>query len=159
MMLTLITNIDFVQLEDGVRINAHALLIQPPRDPMIGPPRAQVRGFGVAGAQPTFSVWLPDEKCDFEIVDANDPTKIFVGDASPEGRPIFSGGMLKVGGREMFLQVSDYKQPICVEEFDAETIEAVWGALPGRVAKFWDAPNMPTLRWVPAESVRQALPV
>lgn len=154
--LVLITNIEFVSVHGvrDVRCDAHAVLIQPPREPLIGEPRATVRGFGVDPAQPVFTVWLDTEDASFEIVDAADPSKILMGD-SGAARPIFSGALLRIGGVEMFLQIGDHQQAISVERFSQDEFDPVWRALPGRVAKFWPAPDMPTLRWVDADSVRR----
>lgn len=154
--LTLITNVDFVEV-NGVRCDAHAVLIEPPYEatPSFGPPRVRVRGFGVDGAQPVFTVRLDTDDPAFEIVDAQDPSKIIIGD-SGDARPLFSGGLLRIGGITMFLQAHDHEQEISVDEFSQDEITSVWEVLPGRIAKFWRAPNMPTLRWVPAVEVRQA---
>jgi len=93
--LTLITNVQFVSFENGLRCQAHAILVEPPMDPPLGQPRAQIRGFGVDGALPTFTMWLPDENTDFTLIDAHDDSKIILSD-SGAAKPIFSGGILTV---------------------------------------------------------------
>lgn len=154
--MVLITNIDFVEVK-GVRCEAHAVLIQPPSEGLsFGQPRTQVLGFKMEPADLAFTLRLSGPETDYELVDAADPTKIFMGD-SGESRPLFQGAILRVGPEgdreEMFLQVSDHKRPFQVDEI-AEHGDAFERLVRGLVAKYWMPPFMPTLLWVEADQVR-----
>ena len=59
----------------------------------------------------------------------------------------------------MTLWKSNRDQDFDLLEIEGDNIQAVWKELPAKVARYWDAPHMPALTWVPAEHTRQVMGV
>lgn len=157
--LFLITNVSFIEIERGLRLDAKALMIeQPHEDQVLGKRPALLLGFGVVGALPVFKMWLKGD-ASFELTDTHDPSKIML-THDGEAKPIFSGALLKIDGHEFFIQAEDHDKPFAVDEFDPnvpDLYDTLWEKLASRVAEHWGAPYMPVPEWKPADLVRRGL--
>lgn len=149
-MYTLITNIRFAR-SNGLHLEACALLICPAdKNSLSNQP--QLRAFGPDGAWPVFSLWL--QSAEFELAPWDSQNQVILKDDGTT-KPLYSGAVLRIDGHEFYLDKACHENDFLVEQFDQGNIRAVWDALPGRCARFWMAPNMPTLKWVRAEDVRR----
>jgi hypothetical protein len=150
----LITNLDFV-ICGPVRTFSHALVLQ------TGPglfdrekPEYRIRGFTTDASSPTFDIHVKSIEYTADQAASRD---VFIGNDG-EPRPLMSGAIFKFadGGPELQLVTSDYKRPLDIMDFEGEPRQC-WDMLLLKAAEYWTGPNMPTLRWLPAASVRRAL--
>lgn len=153
----LITNLRTVVI-GNVEMHAYALLLEDHPATFGDGPDRRIRGFGTDPAWPVFCVrGIPS--IEFELVDASGGP-IMITDSKPEGRPLFSGAIMQIadGGPRLDLILSDHERAFDVQRFEGRSanspITKVWAKLPGLVAKFWDAPNMPGLTWGPSPGYR-----
>lgn len=135
---------------NGIRTYCYALLLTEAPG-IFGGTERQVRGFGTDPAWPVFDLYIPS--IDYQLTDASG-NAIFMSNSHPEGRPLFTGGILQIaGGPRLDLISCNGNQSIDVQTFEGRygerVILKVWEKLPGKVAKYWTAPHMPTLSWGP----------
>lgn len=148
---TLLTNIDFVQLQQPhipLRLDCHALLIEEGTFGFGGPVN-RLRGFGTDGAWPVFSYWLEDGKIEYTLTQKQQDNSKLVLTAEDKLEPLFLGAVLTFGkGPSLFLQYSDAKQPIDVHKQTGKVLD-VWSRLFDKTARYWQAPHMPRLIFGP----------
>lgn len=148
---TLFTNLDWVTI-GPVRTFTHALLLQDAE----GLPRerqCKVRGFGTDSAWPTFDIFV--ESLEYELTDAQGNLFKLEDDGSTTA--VITGAIMQIkDGPRLDLVTCDRKRPLDIEVFEGERrVQDVWAALQRKVPEYWDAPNMPTLTWLSAETVRR----
>lgn len=173
--MRLITNLNYVTVlrpganGHGVRTSCAAVLLTPSEErmPMFGDVApATIRGFGMDPAWPVFDIFLPDGiGIDYES-QAWQSANLIVSDATPAGRPISSGDVLRFGdGTSLALDVEDHERPITYDDWpggDGEgsdwDSEGFWRLLTYRVRSFHTPPFMPLLHFMPSEQVRGLTP-
>jgi hypothetical protein len=163
---TLITNLDYVSV-NGLRTNCSALLLEETDHSTnglfnsmhgaSGTIRRQIRGFGPDGAWPVFDLDVPSLEFAAEGVATNHV--LMMSSDGERVKPLMSGARLQFkDGPEILLWAENDEYPIAVEVYPAGiSITEVWPDVVRNAARYWKAPNMPLLQWVPAESVRTHL--
>lgn len=157
---TLLTNLSFIQSDQvpDLRLWCHAILLTHDPDPksgMLGP-TFTMRGFGVDPSWEVFTWFLTPEHFPFKVTAAHDDSAVILHDGDEPPTPLFSGSLLKFANdTKFFLQAEDAKQPLDV--FRHEEIRFIWNALSTKAAHYWQAPNIPTLNYVPAAFLKQRL--
>ena len=157
----LITNLAYVTV-NGVRTKTHALLLAHQAHPFDeATVQCVARGFSVDPTSPTFDMVIPS--IDYEFVTGESRNIMIAGDGDVAPKPLFTGGIMRVLGKEpveIQLISCDDDQAIEFTVFekptarDRQLILDVWDVLPGKVATYWRAPNMPTTTYMPADYVR-----
>jgi hypothetical protein len=148
MKLTLVTNLDFIQM-DRLRLDCSALLLEEQYEGLPGMEKQfRIRGFGPDGAWPVFSLWL-EPTVTWQIAGSADSSQLAVilGEAGTE-RPIFSGMILELStGLRFFLQIEDNRFPLDLEDVTTTGFPDLWAILERKTEEYWRSPNMPKLYW------------
>lgn len=145
----LFTNLEWVTI-GNIRTYTHALLVDSE-----GLPRqrqCKVRGFGTDPAWPTFDIFV--DSVEYTLEDAQGNLFQLKEDGSTEA--LVRGGILKLkGGPELRLTTQNREASLDIQTFEGEDlILGIWDILKKNVAKYWRDPNMPTLAWRSADTVR-----
>lgn len=141
----LFTNLEYVSI-GTVRTHTCALLLQEEKEQRLGP-RCRARGFGTEAAWPSFDMAI--ESIGYELVPAQSAVMVS-GDAGT--RPLMTGAILRLAGApDIQLVANDDERPIDVSRYegDERTILKVWPVLEEKVARYWTAPAMPRLLFLP----------
>lgn len=149
---TLITNIHFATI-NAMRLEIAALLVQEqPHGMNRKVQRYQLRGFGPDPAWPIFDLDLKSPK--FERASARSQHSIIGADDTL--RPLSTGEILTFedGPEVQLVMPHRSEEPLDVEVFEGDNYGALWAVLTTKTARYWKAPNMPTLAWLPTQSVR-----
>lgn len=152
--ITLITNIKFIQ-QGGLRMECAAILIEQDIECIISGKQSRIRGFGPDAAWPTFTLWMNHGvTCDVTgRADSAESTNMLQQDGTL--KPLFSGSLLALSdGQQFFIQAEDSAKPLDVQDVTGNEYGSIWNLLQRKAAEYWSAPNMPTLRWVPAKTIR-----
>lgn len=145
---TLLTNIDFVTMQPGVRLEAHAILIEENCGlGLSGEPQYRVRGFGMSATWPVFTLWLNPSDFPFKIKSANSTGMAEIIGEGGKLKPIYSGSYVQFIGTPLFLQASDESRPLDIVE--EPNILTVWRILEEKTAEYWMHPNMPVIHYRP----------
>lgn len=164
--ITLITNISFVILDPGLRLEASALVIEPAGTSPSG--RAMLRGFAGVADRPIFRLWLKD--AEYTLVTTSNAMMVEL-TPSKTLQPSFFGAVMTIDKRRLFLQLEDREHNLQVTTFPIpesaylgdehkvwlEVYDRLWTALQHQVADFWTGSNIPYNRWVDVETYRSAL--
>lgn len=144
--ITLITNVNFIQL-DSLRLECHALLIESGGAAPFGDGLThKLRGFGTSGDAPIFTQWLGEGL--FTMKSAESQNAVVMSD-NGAAKPLFTGGLLAIDGREYFLQIEDRNFPFDESDMTEADYDVIWEALARKVEQYWNAPHMPRNSWGP----------
>lgn len=136
----LFTNLQSVTIGD-VRTFTKALLLQ---DLTITNRQLRVRGFGTGPSWETFDIFLRDS-IDYELTGIHH-------------LHVYTSYKLTLeDGLELELATMDTDRPGDVQTFEGVPVTDVWEVLKRKVPFYWNCPNMPTLAWLPAETVRKVV--
>ncbi len=153
MKRTLLTNINFIQI-DGLRLECHALLIESGEKALFGDGVThKLRGFGTSGCAPIFTQWLSEDS--FTLKSAESQGSVMLAN-NGTAKPIFSGGLLAIDGRQYFLQIEDRDFPFDEEDLTGADYDVIWKTLEDKVEQYWNAPHMPRNSWGPPRKRRGA---
>lgn len=154
----LITNIRNVTLTGGisdvvgstdVHLDASAIVLTRENNAYVKEAPCRVRVFGPDAAWPVTQLFAAT--IDHEI--------------APIPNPVHLPGAIQISytlrvdrwSFKLVTESQDGAAPDVIAYPDGTAIGNVWQDLQAKVAEHWSAPNMPMLRWVPAEYVRQLI--
>lgn len=147
----LFTNIQFVII-NNVRTYTHALLLEDAQGVLDPKSRSySLRGFSLDETVPSFD--FPLNSKTYELIDAHSGA-IFIGNRGP--RPLASGYIMRFENGPTVQLFTATTQPLCIDEISGDPCTSpvlrVWAILQPRIRQHWDAPNMPTVKWVRVRS-------
>lgn len=153
---TLITNLTYVQLPSGIRAHCNALLVSLVLQSQYPWERSTLRGFGTEPTSEHFDMVLDNDRhFPFTMLPAESSNTLIL-KSDGGAAPLATGSILTFAeGTSIALVADDSEQPIDVQDFSGD-IMSVWDALPQKVAKYWNAPNMPFQQYVSADMVRNS---
>lgn len=154
----LITNLGTATIVRGgqpVRTHVNAILLRDdePRSESEARRPQRIVGFGPDFTWSVFDFEFGCGRLEYETASYESPELFF---SSPY-RPMFHEAILRwADGTVITLLACDDERPIDVVDVPWREVNEV---LTVKVASYWMAPNMPTLEWQPADSVRHHLGV
>lgn len=152
----LVTNIHHVRIND-LMLHAHALLISDQLDNQKHP-HCTLRGFGTDSAWEIFQIHL--KSANFTRQSAQSSSVMVLGEGDDAPVPLASGDIFTFADGGPVVQVIKpfrSTQDLDVLELPGDKIEEVWARLPAKVARYWDAPNIPALTWSPVDRIRRVM--
>lgn len=153
----LLTNLESVSMASPIDISlhCHALVLETNEKFRNGTATltGRIRGFMTDATLPVFNLWLGCGPLEYTIRDASKRSMLTSGRSE---EPLFLGNnMVFADGTKLLLHASDTASPLDVADFD--DIVSAWMALPAKVHKYWQAPNMPVSCYLTKEQVLENL--
>jgi len=151
---TLLTNVSFIQISEGVRINCYAILIEEGAI-SLGDPVDEIRFFGTEPSAEHGKIWLKEGQLPYTIEQTEDKSFIML-THDDKMKPIFSGSYLILAdGTRYYINCEDQDRPLDVFKIRGN-VDEVWKQLKLKTAEYWIAPYMPLQQYFSADNIRRA---